>query len=66
MVYMTQNYRVSGLRPKSGIRNTRKHNVSETDLVTETLRLLVLRIPDNEQSKKPSNSVTLTFYTFRK
>jgi hypothetical protein len=34
MVYDTQNYWVSGLRPSSGILNTRKHNVSETGSVS--------------------------------
>jgi hypothetical protein len=34
MVYDSQNYCVSELRPYSGILNTRKHNVSETGSVS--------------------------------
>jgi hypothetical protein len=32
MVYNTQNYRIFGLCPSSGILTTRKHNVSKLDL----------------------------------
>jgi hypothetical protein len=34
MVYNTQNYRVFGLFPSSGILGTRKHDVSETGSVS--------------------------------
>jgi hypothetical protein len=34
MMYHTQNYWVFGLRPSSGILETRKHNVSETGFVS--------------------------------
>jgi hypothetical protein len=43
MVYNTQNYWVFGLRPTSGVLETRKH--TETDPVSETLCFLVSRIP---------------------
>jgi hypothetical protein len=50
MMYNAQNYWVSGLRPSSGILGTGKQNVSETASVSETLRFLVFRIPDEGQS----------------
>jgi hypothetical protein len=50
MLYNTQNYCVSGLCPSFGILNTRKHNVSETNSISEILRFLVIRIPDDAQS----------------
>jgi hypothetical protein len=39
LVHNTQNHRVSGLCPLSGIPKTRKHNVSETGRFFPTLRL---------------------------
>jgi hypothetical protein len=56
MFYNTQKYWVFGLCPSSGILETRKHNVLETDIVSEKLCFLVSRILDKEQSPKPSNS----------
>jgi hypothetical protein len=53
MVYNTQNYYVFGLCPSSGILENRKHNVSETDQVSETLCFLVFRITDDGQSPRP-------------
>jgi hypothetical protein len=55
MVYNTQNYRVSGLCPSSGIPNTRKRNVQKLYLLpspgeggeTPTLCFLVFGIPDD-------------------
>jgi hypothetical protein len=64
VVYKALNHWVPGLCPKSGILNTRQHNVSETgsssalsppllrtktDPASEAL-FFVLRIPDDEQS----------------
>jgi hypothetical protein len=43
---------VVGLCPLSGILETRKHNVSETDPVSESLFFLVSRIQDDGQSPK--------------
>jgi hypothetical protein len=40
MVYNTQKYWVSGLRPLSEILNIRKHNVSETGSASTVLGLL--------------------------
>jgi hypothetical protein len=57
MVYHVQNYWGFGIFPSSGILGTRKHDVSETGSVSETLCFLVPRIPDDGKSKKkPSNS----------
>jgi hypothetical protein len=61
MVYNTQNYWVFGLCPSSGILETRKHNVSETGYVSETLCCLVSRIPDNRQSQKPVILINMNF-----
>jgi hypothetical protein len=47
-----QNYWVLGLCPSSGILENRRHNVSETGPVSETLCLLLSRTPDDEQSPK--------------
>jgi hypothetical protein len=55
MVYHTQNYWVFGLFPSSRILGTRKHDVSETDPVSETSCFLVPRIPDDGKIQKPSN-----------
>jgi hypothetical protein len=52
MVYHTQNYWVFGHFPSSGIVGTRKHDVSERDLVSETSCFLVPRIPDDGKSPK--------------
>jgi hypothetical protein len=52
MVYSTQNCWVFGLCLSSGILSTRKHNVSETGSVSETLWFLVSRISDDGQSPK--------------
>jgi hypothetical protein len=49
-------------------KNTREHNVSETDPVSEILRSLVFfRTLDNGQSQKPRNSecYTLSSQPFR-
>jgi hypothetical protein len=59
MVYDTQNYCVSGLCLSSVILNTRKHNVSETGSVSQTLCFLVFRIPDDGVSPETSNSEKL-------
>jgi hypothetical protein len=56
MVYNTQNYWVSGLCLSLGIPNTRKHDVSETDPVSETLYFLVFGIPHNGSVQGPSTS----------
>jgi hypothetical protein len=53
MVYNTQNYWVFGLCPSFRILETRKHNVSETDPVSEKLCFPVSRIRDDGQSAKP-------------
>jgi hypothetical protein len=53
MAYNTHNYWIFGLHPSSGILETRKHNVSETDPVSIMLCFLVSRILDNGQSSKP-------------
>jgi hypothetical protein len=47
-----QNHRVSGLCLSPGILETRKHNVSEIDPVSETLCFLVSTIPNGGQSPK--------------
>jgi hypothetical protein len=52
MVYNTWNYRVFGLFPLSGILETRKNDVSETDPVSETSCFLVSRIPDDGKSPR--------------
>jgi hypothetical protein len=49
MTYNTQNYWVSRLCPSSGIPGTGKENISETGSVSETLRFLVFRIPNEGQ-----------------
>jgi hypothetical protein len=50
MVYNIQNYWVFGPFPSSGILETRKHDVSETDLVSETSSFSVPRISDDGES----------------
>jgi hypothetical protein len=58
MVYNTQVYFFFfGIFPSSGILETRKHDVSETDPVSETSCFLVSRIPDDGkvQKKNPVN-----------
>jgi hypothetical protein len=58
MVYNTWHYWVFGLCPSSDILKTRKHNVSETHLKTETdplseiLCFLAFIIPDDGKSLK--------------
>jgi hypothetical protein len=52
MVYNTQNCWVFGLCSPSSILENRKHSVSETGSVSETLCLLVSRILDDGQSPK--------------
>jgi hypothetical protein len=52
MVYNTQKYWVFGTRPSPGILETRKHKVSETDLISETMCFLVSRIPGDGQIPK--------------
>jgi hypothetical protein len=54
--YNTQNYWVFGLFPSSGILETRKHDISATDPVCETLCFLVSRILDDGKIQKASNS----------
>jgi hypothetical protein len=54
MVYNTQDYRFFWTSPSSGILETRKHDVSETDPGSETSCFLVSRIPDDGKvQKKP-------------
>jgi hypothetical protein len=52
MAYNTQNYWVFGLFPSSVILETRKHDVSETQPVTQPTFFLVSRIPDDGKSPK--------------
>jgi hypothetical protein len=61
MVYNTQNYWVFGLCSTSGILKTTKHNVSETDPVSETF-FLVFRIPDDGKVQNPSNADIFTYF----
>jgi hypothetical protein len=61
MVYNTQNYWVSGLRPSSGILNTRKRNISGTDPVSETFFFLVFRIPEDRRSPETQQFWMLLF-----
>jgi hypothetical protein len=44
-VYNIQNHWIPGLCPSSGILNTRKHNVSETESV-QLLRLALSKVPN--------------------
>jgi hypothetical protein len=50
VVHNAQNCWLSGRCPSSGILNTREHDVSETDPVSETLCSPVFRIPDDGQN----------------
>jgi hypothetical protein len=52
MVYHIQNSWVFGLLPSSDILGTRKHDVSETGSVSETLCFLVPRISEDGKSPK--------------
>jgi hypothetical protein len=52
MVYTTQDYWVFWTFPSSGILETRKHDVSEIDPVSETSCFLVSRIPDDGKVQK--------------
>jgi hypothetical protein len=45
VVRNTQNYWVTGHSGSFGTLNTKKHNVSEIDPISETLCILVFRIP---------------------
>jgi hypothetical protein len=56
MVYHSQNYGVFGFCSASGILETRRHLRMETDPVSETLCLLVPKIPTMGKVQKPSNS----------
>jgi hypothetical protein len=53
MVYNTQDYWVFWTFPSSCILETRKHDVSETDPVSETSCFLVSRILDDGKVQKP-------------
>jgi hypothetical protein len=53
MVYNTQYHRVCGLRPSSGILDTRKHNVSETGSVS-VFRLALSKGQDRVGVSLPS------------
>jgi hypothetical protein len=62
MMYNTQIYWVFGLYPSSGILETRKHNVSETDPVSETLYFfLFLEYRTLDKVQNPSNSESLIY-----
>jgi hypothetical protein len=49
---IVQNYWLFGLFPSSGILGTRKHDVSETDPLSETSGVIVSRIPDEGKIPK--------------
>jgi hypothetical protein len=52
MMCNTQNYWVFGLFRSSSFLDPRKHDVSETDPVSEMSCLPVSRMPDDEKSPK--------------
>jgi hypothetical protein len=59
MVYNTQNYRVSGLCPSSGILYTRKHNFLETGSVSifkwGEAAGVALPLPEDKQNQFPKS-----------
>jgi hypothetical protein len=58
-IYNPQHYWVFRLRPSSGILKTRKHNISETGSISETLCSLLFGTLDDGQS--PKHPVILSF-----
>jgi hypothetical protein len=63
IVYNTQNYWGFRPRPSSGILETRKHNVSETESVSKMLNFLIFRIRKMDEVQNQV-ILSLTFCSF--